>query len=85
MRALGLVFVLLALLGFIFLVVFWVSQFLSLMDMKDEEFPGRYDKPLRYIAMVFGCLPGALVFWFWKRRRASSRKPVHEETSARGP
>jgi len=59
------------------LVVFWVRQVLSLMSMKDEDFPGRYDKPIWAALMIFTLFVGAVLFWWWKPmflRRKLARK-----------
>ena len=55
----------------ILVIFFWASQFLSLMRMEDDEFPGRYDKPLWFVAVFLVSLLGALLFWLWKRGRTS--------------
>ncbi|MHC5056836.1 MAG: hypothetical protein ACYTKD_19295 [Planctomycetota bacterium] len=60
------------------LVIFWACQLLSLMRMKDEEFPGRYDKVLWFIIVFFGSLLGALIFWLWKVGRADDRALASE-------
>ncbi|MHC4253242.1 MAG: hypothetical protein ACYS9X_29330 [Planctomycetota bacterium] len=60
------------------LVIFWACQLLSLMRMRDEEFPGRYDKILWFIIVFFGSLLGALIFWLWKVGRADERELASE-------
>lgn len=58
----------------ILLVVFWISQLLSLMNMRDEQFAGRHDKVLWFIVVFFGTLLGAFVFWLWKVRKYLERE-----------
>jgi hypothetical protein len=60
----------------------WVSQLLALMNMKDDAFPGRYDKPLWFVVIFMGSLLGAVIFWFWKRGRTGCRSPVHLKAAA---
>ncbi len=59
------------LLAFGFVVVvfscFWAFQFMQLMSLSDEDFPGRHDKILWVIGMVFGNFAGALAFFLWKK------------------
>ena len=47
-------------------VVFWLSQFVSLMNMRDEDFPGRYDKPIWAMTLILANILGAIAFWIWK-------------------
>jgi hypothetical protein len=42
---------------------FWISQFMDLMSRPDDDFPGKYDKPIWAAAMIFGSVLGALVYW----------------------
>jgi len=59
------------------LAVFWARQVLSLMSMKDEDFPGRYDKPIWAALMILTLFVGAVLFWWWKplflRRKLARR------------
>jgi hypothetical protein len=43
--------------------LFCLTQFLHLMARRDDEFPGRYDKPIWAAAMVFGNVFGAFAYW----------------------
>lgn len=54
----------------IFLFVFWLFQIVALMDMKDNEFPGRHDKVLWFIAVLLGSVVGALAFLLWRFMRS---------------
>lgn len=47
----------------------WVVEFAELMGMRDEDFPGRYDKPLWVTAFLFGNIFGVVAFFLWKRDR----------------
>ena len=51
------------------LFIFWLSQMIALMSMKDEEFPGRHDKILWFIAVFGGFVGGALAFRLWRIKR----------------
>ena len=51
-------------------VALWISQFVDLMQRRDNEFPGRYDKPIWAAVMIFGSLLGSIVYWFCKPRPA---------------
>ena len=42
---------------------FWVVQFIDLMSRKDDEFPGRFDKPAWVFALVITNVVGAIVFF----------------------
>ena len=53
---------------------FWIAQWLDLMSMKDEDFPGRYDKILWGGLMVFSLVFGAATFWLWKRKRSRPQR-----------
>jgi hypothetical protein len=47
----------------------WVVEFAQLMAMRDEDFPGRYDKALWVAGFVFGNIFGVFAFFLWKRDR----------------
>lgn len=53
------------------LVVFWLSQMVGLMDMKDNEFPGKHDKILWFVALLIGSFAGALAFLLWRTMRSA--------------
>jgi hypothetical protein len=49
------------------IVVFWVVQFIDLMLMPDEDFPGRFDKVLWVaVFLVLFFLVAPLAFGLWK-------------------
>jgi hypothetical protein len=55
----------------------WIVEFAQLMELRDEDFPGRHDKALWVAAFVFGNVLGAVAFFLWKRDRAfESREAV---------
>jgi type VI protein secretion system component VasK len=58
---------------FILAIIFglvWIVEFAQLMELRDEDFPGRHDKALWVAAFVFGNVLGAAAFYLWKRDRA---------------
>ena len=48
------------------MLVFWLYQVVSLMDMPDEAFPGRYDKIIWVVLLVLVPVLGAIAFAMWK-------------------
>jgi hypothetical protein len=42
--------------------VFWIVQLIDLMSRKDNEFPGRFDKPTWVIILIFTNFLGAIAF-----------------------
>jgi hypothetical protein len=50
----------------IVLFMFWLSQMVALMSMKDDEFPGQHDKTLWFVAILIGSAAGALAFLLWR-------------------
>ena len=52
------------------LLLFWLSQMVALMNMKDDEFPGGHDKILWFIAILIGSFAGALAFLLWRTVRS---------------
>jgi hypothetical protein len=61
----------------LFNALLWIGQFMDLMTMPDDEFPGRFDKALWVVAFV-ACffLIAPIAFGLWKernRRRLRSR------------
>ena len=62
------------------LLIFWLSQILALMRMADDEFVGRYDKPLWVAILILLSVPGAALFAYWRRHRdAPSDSPDRTE------
>ena len=53
---------------------FWLTQLVDLMWRHDEEFPGRFDKLIWGLVLVFGWIVGAIAFWFWKTQAKTDRK-----------
>jgi hypothetical protein len=52
--------------GVLFLFV-WCSQFIQLMLLADEDFPGKYDKALWFTAFILLTLLGCGLFIWWKQ------------------
>ena len=58
------------------LLTFWLSQIMALMRMADDEFVGRYDKPLWAAILIFLSVLGAALFAYWRwQRDAPSDSP----------
>ncbi|MBX2850411.1 MAG: PLDc N-terminal domain-containing protein [Phycisphaeraceae bacterium] len=51
------------------LLVFWITQFISMMNMDDSDFNGRYDKLIWASVLIFLNIFGAIVFWIWDSAR----------------
>jgi hypothetical protein len=47
-------------------VVFCICEFCDLMGRHDDQFPGRYDKPIRAVAILFTNVFGAFAYWLMK-------------------
>jgi len=50
--------------------IFCLTQFLHLMRRRDDEFPGKFDKPIWAAAILFGNVVGAFAYWLAKPRQA---------------
>lgn len=50
--------------------IFWLSQIVALMNMKDSEFPGKHDKILWLGAILIASVAGALAFLLWRTMRS---------------
>lgn len=48
------------------MLVFWLYQIVSLMDMPDDAFPGRHDKIIWVALLVLLPVLGAIAFAMWK-------------------
>ncbi len=59
--------------GVVFLLI-WVSQFIQLMLLTDEDFPGKYDKGLWFAAFILLSLIGCGMFIWWKQAYLHERK-----------
>jgi NADH:ubiquinone oxidoreductase subunit 3 (subunit A) len=53
-------------LGVVFLFV-WCSQFIQLMLLSDEDFPGKYGKALWFAAFILLNFIGCGLFIWWKQ------------------
>ena len=65
------------------LLVFWIIQFAQLMAMRDDEFPGRYDKILWFIAFLTLNVVAASIFLSWKQIQIASRSKLRAESLAK--
>jgi hypothetical protein len=70
---------------FLFCAIIWIYQFMDLMMMPDDDFPGRFDKIL-WVAtfLVLFTLVAPLAFGLWKeknRQRLRKRQRALAETS----
>ena len=52
------------------LLLFWLSQLLALTNMKNDEFPGKHDKILWFVAVLVGSFAGWLAFLLWRTMRS---------------
>ena len=59
------VFVLILVLGIPFAIL-WLFQFIQLMRLRDDLFPGRFDKCLWVAAFIGGFYLAPIAFVFWK-------------------
>ena len=52
--------------------LFWISQLIRVISMKDNEFDGRNDKLIFFLLVFFGSVFGAIGFflWDWPRKKA---------------
>jgi hypothetical protein len=65
------------------LLVFWIIQFAQLMAMRDDEFPGRFDKILWFIAFLTLNVVAASIFLSWKQIAVASRTKLRPEALAK--
>jgi hypothetical protein len=61
------------------LLVFWIIQFAQLMAMRDDEFPGRFDKILWFVAFLTLNVVAASIFLSWKQIAMTSRAKLRPE------
>jgi uncharacterized membrane protein len=47
-------------------IVFWLTQLIDVMQRRDDEFPGRYDKIIWALVIVLGNIFGAFAYWIAK-------------------
>lgn len=62
-------------------VFFWVREFIHLMGLADEAFPGRYDKVLWFLLLVLLPPVGALAFSTFRRAYWPVVKPVRDSAA----
>ena len=56
------------------LLLFWCYQFVLLMMMEDEMFPGRHDKAIWGACFIFLSAIAPFVFLVWRRSTVALRK-----------
>jgi hypothetical protein len=65
---------------FLLVVILWLYQFIDLMLMSDEEFPGRSDKALWVVVfLALFVMVAPIAFGLWKdrnRRRLRALRPA---------
>jgi hypothetical protein len=61
-------------------VIFWIVQFVQLMLLEDDLFPGPYDKLVWAAAFVILAPLAPFAFLAWKSARSSERKAPAERT-----
>ena len=49
------------------LLIMWLDAFVSMMAMRDDEFPGRHDKLCWALAFIFLTFVGAIAFYLWRK------------------
>ena len=54
---------------------FWFVQLIDLMSRKDNEFPGRFDKPTWVLILVLTNFIGALAFFISKPEKLEELSP----------
>ena len=67
-----------------FLIWAWIHEFVILMNLRDGDFPGRFDKLVWSILMVLLPPIGLAAFWTYRRSRtpdptAAAEKPARDE------
>jgi hypothetical protein len=66
--------------------ILWIAQFMDLMTMPDNEFPGRFDKALWVLVFVaLFVLVAPIAFGLWKernRRRLRTQREASAEPAA---
>ena len=68
--------------GLIFYCVFWLVQLLDLMRRRDDEFPGRFDKPLWVAIIILLPILGAAAYSIWKPKIYPSGSKLQSEWEA---
>ncbi|MDY0166006.1 MAG: hypothetical protein RBS80_05640 [Thermoguttaceae bacterium] len=63
--------------------VVWIYQFVQLMLLSEDDFPGRYDKCLWTAVFILAFFPAPIAFMCWKNAylemRHTQRKPKNAE------
>jgi len=62
---------------------FWIWQFLDLMMMPDDDFPGRFDKVLWVVVFVtLFVLVAPFAFGLWKEKNRARLRKLRPQTPA---
>jgi hypothetical protein len=60
---------------------FWIWQFLDLMMMPDEDFPGRFDKALWVVVfLMFFVFVAPIAFGLWKEKNRERLRKLRPRT-----
>jgi hypothetical protein len=73
---------------FLLITVFWIAQFIDLMAMPDDDFPGRFDKILWVVAfLVLFVVVAPIAFGLWKERNQQRirARQANQPTGRPGP
>jgi hypothetical protein len=66
--------------------ILWVVQFMDLMTMPDDEFPGRFDKALWVLVfLVLSVLVAPIAFGLWKERNRQRLRSRGDRSVGPGP
>ena len=60
------IFSLLLLIVIVALIVIWCKEFIFMMALGDSDYPGRYDKSLRFITFIIFSIVALFLFRGWK-------------------
>ena len=60
----------------IILFVFWLNEFWTIVNMKDDDFPNRNDRLMWAVIVFFGNVLGAAIFAIWKVQYLGEKKHV---------
>ena len=62
--------------------LFWLAMVWTVVNLAEDDFPGRNDKLMWAIIVFFGSVVGAAIFASWVRKIASDKRK-RERTEAR--
>ena len=67
------------------LVAFWAVQFISLMQMADDQFVGPHDKILWAVAFIFVFFAAPFAFYFWRARVRAAQSAAQQQPPGNNP